>query len=505
MKKLYVLIFIIFFSISVSYGQYGMNISGSHVIVHADTYLKMQGDLKISNTEGLIIKPNAFVTTVGELYLDNAPEALVIESTGAGTGSYIVNGLVNPTGNGTARVQTYIYGEVGSYFLHFVGPTVEDFTSGYNNAIRLQQFDMAILHTFAYEWDSSVDDDDPDVWLNVWPYDYSVPVGDGLLLTNGEAYTEDWLNMIGYPISEPITYAIDYNPNNEYELISNPYTSALNFKDFAESSFNNNKIYTKWWIYSGYGDTPGNWEPWTTAIGGNGELQVGQGCMVQVQPGASGVLNFNNDFKEHSNVPFREVVPNLLKLEVAGGNLGYKDVLYIRFHEEATTDYDIELESKKWNSVSDNATMIRSIAEDGTELAINCLPIVDLNSTLTTVPVHFECGEEAEYNFTFNGIESFDMGTEAYLEDTQIGNHWISIPDEGFEYHFTAGPGEPVDRFYIHFFGPTFTPEIGNDSENGIKIYASGNYAYVLNNTQETIKHVSIHNLMGKTIYKGTL
>ncbi len=85
--------------------------------------------------------------------------------------------------------------------------------------------------------------DEAEAWVNVWPYDHSVPVGNGLLLTNGEAYTSDWLNMIGYPISEHITYDINYNPNNEYELISNPYTSALDFNHFATNSLNSDKIY----------------------------------------------------------------------------------------------------------------------------------------------------------------------------------------------------------------------------------------------------------------------
>ncbi len=511
MKKLFTLIVAVLLLNTYIYGQFGMNISGSHVTVHADTYLIMEGDLKISNTNGLTIKPDAFVTTEGALNLTNAVNTptgesnLIIESNSSGTGSYIVNGTVSHTDKGRARVQTYIYGTAGSYFLHLVGPTVEDTTSGYDNAVRLQQFDLAYLDTYAYEWHSDLDESE--AWVNVWPYDHLVHVGDGLVLTNGEAYAEDWMNMVGYPISEPITYNVNYNPNNIYELISNPYTSALNFNAFASSTTpsNNTKIYNKWWIYAGAGSNAGNWVVWNSSIGGDGDIQVGQACFVEVRSGASGNLDFNNSFKKHSNESFREVIPDLLKLEVSGGTFGFKDVLYIRFHEEATVNYDIELESKKWNSANDNATMIRSIAEDGTELAINCLPLVNLNTTLTTVPVRFECGEEAEYTFTFDGIENFDMGTEAYLEDTQSDVRWVSIPYDEFEYTFSASPGVYTDRFFIHFFGPTYTPEIDANSGNGIKIYASGNYAYVLNNTQETVRRVSVHNLMGKTIYIGTL
>ncbi len=179
--------------------------------------------------------------------------------------------------------------------------------------------------------------------------------------------------------------------------------------------------------------------------------------------------------------------------------------MHIRFIEDATCNYDIEIESEKWNSMSENATMIKSIAEDG-RISYKLFPIVDLNTTITTVPVHFECGEEAEYTFTFSGIDSFDWGTEVWLEDFQTGDNWISISSEEFEYHFTASPEDAKERFFIHFFGPTYVPEDEAINEDGnIKIYAADNYAYVLNNSQEIIKHISIHNLMGQTIYQGKL
>ena len=116
MKKLYTPIFILLLSISISYGQEGMNISGSHVIVHADTYLIIDDgnigtycDLKISNTDGLTIKPDAFVTTEN-LNLINASSTpdgeanLTVESNSQGTGSLIVNYNVTHSDKGRAKV-----------------------------------------------------------------------------------------------------------------------------------------------------------------------------------------------------------------------------------------------------------------------------------------------------------------------------------------------------------------------------------------------------------------
>ena len=507
MKKLYVLIFIIFFSISVSYGQYGMNISGSHVIVHADTYLGMEGNLKISNTEGMIIKPDASVTTKGNLTLATARRGIVVQTgttSDSYRGSYIVLGNVTHSGKGSMEAQSYITGLAGAdtvYHMHFVGAPVEDTTSGYNNSVRLQQFDMTYLDTYAYRYFASVDTNDPATpWVNVWPYDYEILLGEGLTLTNGVAGS-DTIVMEGYPVGNDITYTLTYNVANPYELISNPFPSAIDFDQFA--SDNSAYIFNKYKIWNASG---GNYVYRSGGTGSYRYIQYGQAFFVVVRSSANGSnLTFNDGQKTHSTDPFRETNPDELAMYVEGGSIGFKDELYIRFKEDALSGLD-DFDALKWNSINYQATMIRSIAEDGEELAINMLPPASLSTGETTVPIRFECGEEAEYTFTFKGIESFDMSTtEAYLEDKQLGNHWISIHDEGFEYHFTAAPGKYNDRFFIHFFGPTSTPEIGTDSENSLKIYASGNYAYVLNNTNETLKHVSVHNLMGKTIYTGTL
>lgn len=58
---------------------------------------------------------------------------------------------------------------------------------------------------------------------------------------------------------------------------------------------------------------------------------------------------------------------------------GYEDKSSIRFDDDATSGYDIELEAKKWESQNSDATIIRTIAEDNAQLAINVLPTAKPN------------------------------------------------------------------------------------------------------------------------------
>jgi hypothetical protein len=507
MKKLYTLLLSWMFIPLLSMGQFGMNISGSHVIVHADTYLGIAGDLDVSYTEGLIIKPEATVTTDNDLTLDGARRAIVVEtSTTADSprGSYIVYGdvHVDPSNKGSMEVQSYISGLANGtdtlYYMHFVGAPVEDTTTGYNNSVRLQQFDMTYLDTYAYEYNASIDTNDPNTpWVNVWPYWHEVPLGKGLALTNGVAGS-DIMYMEGYPIGNTnITYNITYNVGNPYELLSNPFPSAIDFDQFA--SDNSARIMNKYRMWSA---SAGNYIARTNGTGASQYIQYGQAFFAVAR--SNGTVTFNNNEKAHSTVPFRETNLNELAMYVEGGSIGYKDEMYIRFMPDALSGLD-DYDMLKWNSINASATMIRSIAEDGSELSINMLPESSLYNAGTSVPVHFDCGEDAEYTFTFEGIESFNGDVEIWLEDLQT-EIWYSISSGHNEYVFNASPSVIKHRFNIHFFGPTsIFEDQTNIDDKDIKIYSFGNQAYILNNSNEIINNVAIHNLMGQTIYNGKL
>ncbi|RLD73062.1 MAG: hypothetical protein DRI87_04985, partial [Bacteroidetes bacterium] len=172
-----------------------MNITGSaKLTLETGTYLIMEGGLKISVADGLIIPPSTYVTVGGDMSLDVRKAITVETSTSSGTprGSLIFNGSsVSHTNHGSIEVQSYISGSAGTnYYMHFVGAPVEDTTTGWTKKVRLQQFDMTYLDTYAFEWDATVDTNTGQPWVNVWPYWYEVPVGNGLTLSNYIAGTD---------------------------------------------------------------------------------------------------------------------------------------------------------------------------------------------------------------------------------------------------------------------------------------------------------------------------
>ncbi len=454
--------------------------------------LTVNGDLLVYGN--LNIKNDGAVTANGNTYID-AAAGLVVEAAPTGVGSFIDNGTITygTTAPGTAKVQTYVHnGNIdNSFYFHTMGPTLDDENfSGAGTGADLSVFASPTPgNTFAYSWSES-GGGGSGAWVNQSSNTYAVVTTDGIGISTNDnsSYTMD---MVGALMTGTIPSYLLGHGNSNIELISNPYPSSIDFTPFQIT--NTAVIANKNWIWN---PAVGNYIPNAAGTPPEQYIQVGQGFFVQTLQ--AGVINFMNTHRVHSNTPFRDVPTNLLGLNISGGDQGYEDNLYIRFEEGATTGYDDAIEAIKWNSMYANATQIRSIAEDGTELSINVMPQLDLQGEMVSVPVHFECGYEGEYNFTASYLESFEYGTEIWIEDRQDGNAWHHFSPGHDTYTFTAGPDDAHDRFIIHFFGPTAVDEF---TAKNVLIYADNEYALIRNMTKnEVIESVYIYSLAGNTI-----
>jgi hypothetical protein len=506
--------------------QGNLNIGeSSNISIYLDGELDIGGDsawvanLNIFDNEGVKIKSGGWVNSKYRTFIKNST-ALVIEADEYGVGSFVNTGKVIYENGGTVKVETYISGFENVYHMHLAGPTVKDVA--YENTgltgVRLEQFNMTILDTYAYEWSPLYDIEIVDEslhlyhgWINVWPFEYNVKVANGLAITNWEAGSGT-MNMIGF-LNADTANAIQYQVfcaepsiDNQLELLSNPFSSAIDFNELYIYESNSDLILGKYWIWN---DDYGNYEGEVNGLS-NGYIQVGQGFFVKTL--ASGTLEFPASIRTHSTVAFREIIPNKLDLVVEGGGTTYKDRLTLYFDHEATSSFDENLELEKWNSIREDATMIRSIADDGTELAINALDAKKYyKEEVVSVPVHFQCGYDGTYTFDFSGIDSFDPGAEIWLEDKLVNQNNIGerssvkITEDNHMYSFTASPDDAYDRFVIHFFGPSYLPNAvdENNAAEKIKIYSSGNSVYILNKSDEEIKEMSAYNMIGQEILRS--
>lgn len=478
-------------------GTGNLYLDGHISLNHIHAALLVNKDLNITAANGL--------STIGEVTVNGqtnvlSEQGLIIKANETGVGSFINNGELNFTSYAGAKVETCLSSTVGNYFMHFLGPTLLDSTSSYRSdnisGVRLQQFTMDDLTTNHYEWNALTDTTNHQLypWIHVQPLDYNVPSGNGIAVANWVAGS-NIMDMVGTLISEDVSYNVRPHINNNLELVSNPFSAAISFDALYNYGNNSEVIKGHYWIYDA---STGNY--YGGAQGANsGMIQVGQGFFVEVN-GDGGNLVFSPSIRVHSNEAFRDMTVNILKMEVNGGDGGYADEITIRFDENATYAYDENLEAKKWNSFGQDATMIRSLADNGSELSINALPLESLYNPMISIPIHFECGYNAEYTFSFKGINTFEEATSIWIEDVQTGD-WISISETNPVFSFMGSPVDDKERFVLHFLGPTTIYETDTQKDpKAVQVYASANTVFVRNHSAEIIKEIRVYNLLGQEV-----
>lgn len=456
--------------------------------------LTISGDLFSNGV--LTIVPDANVTVIGDTYLGGV-EALVVEATGDGVGSFFDNGTITYGTSGTAKVQAYLGNDavVGKFHPHLVGPLVDmaNYTGAGTGAL-LSAFDVLPSNTFAYEWDEPSAE-----WVNLSALTEEVSTGKGISLSTVDGF-DHLLEMTGELITGALTSEPMTNTNLGDYLLSNPYPSSIFWDDMHGDNTGN--VADALSVWDGVPITAGgtgSYKSYNTSSGGTGGftgyIQVGQGFFVTSS--GTNSFEFYNTQRHHSVDPFYAPVTmytNRLDVRLEGPSYG--DGLLVHFYEDALTDFDINEDIENIESRFEDAPEIWTELEDGSNLSINAMPVDLLGADMFSVPMSFKCGYSGTHTLSFLGLESFETGTEVWLEDKQTGEDWVSINNNP-EYTFTAFPAQLKDRFIIHFFGPTGLSELDGPA---VQIYSFGNHAYVVNDSQEKIKHVLIYNLTGELI-----
>jgi hypothetical protein len=442
----------------------------------------------IQSGASLAFQPNSGLVASGPTTITDASGLKVLASA-AGIGSFIDNGTITYGASGSASVQTYLANSasVGTYFMHQIGPTVKNTPPA--TGVYLSAFDIVTLGSYAYFYQEPTN-----TWLNVFDPTTVVPTTKGLILSTADA-TNHTMTMTGQLLTGVVTTpaALGHSGNN-IDLISNPYPSSVDFDLFYGT--NSGVIGTTYYIWD---PTIGSYKSYTTPVGGTltDKIVPGQGFFVTTT--AASTVSFNNAQRVNSTGPLvKDATPYLLTLEASGNT--FKDYSLIHFMDGATYNYDELYDAHKWYSVFDNATEISTLSSDMQALCMNSNPA--LGNNMVSIPMNFECGADGSYTITATGIETFDPGTEIYLEDLVTGGEWYNLV-ENQVYTFEATTDGQQDRFIVHFFGPT-----GINDPNAaslVKIYGWGQDAYIVNRGKETIKEYVAYDMMGRELHRGTL
>jgi hypothetical protein len=255
------------------------------------------------------------------------------------------------------------------------------------------------------------------------------------------------------PVSVNVT---SQNPDplsdDGWNLVGNPYPSAIDWDNITLPAGIENAVYiTDNFNNSGQGSgiqrvsyvdgvgTPGGYDG-----------RIAQGQAFWIKATANTALNFTESAKSPTTDTqfYREAeVPNVLRIVMEGAGLNDENV--IRIKDGASAKFDGKYDARKF---FEGEFKLSTLTSDNVKTAINALGTSDCG---TPVPLVLEGTSVGEYQFNFNGIESFEGDIGIVLEDL-LENKTISVGKErSYAFSITDGDIESLSsRFRITISAP---------------------------------------------------
>ncbi len=407
---------------------------------------------------------------------------LEISSSSSGTGSLIIAGDL--TNSGTIKVNRYMtaYSSNDDGW-HFLSAPVSNFT------ISGSDFEPTAGDDDLYKYDETKADSN---WLNYNGGtfgDTKFEVGKGYLCAYKTAETKQFTGDIN---TGSYTKNLNYTSTASspgWNLLGNPYTAAIDWDNITKTTSVDGTVYVM-------RASDGQYIDWN---GSTGELTGGiipamQGFFVKATATGQSITMDSEDETHSTGTYYKSagsLAENTVKINVSGASGESNE--YIQFREDATVQFDHSCDAYKLFGFS-NAPQIYT--NDGEELySINCLPLTMKNYDL---PMGIKIVDPGEYTLSFEGINNVSEQYEIDLEDAQTGTTETVTP--GFFYTFNYKEIDNPDRFVLHFYNVTATPEIGAD--NSTLIYAYRNSVVVKSFEKPLNGNIEIINLLGQTVYK---
>ncbi|MCF8368907.1 MAG: T9SS type A sorting domain-containing protein [Bacteroidales bacterium] len=271
----------------------------------------------------------------------------------------------------------------------------------------------------------------------------------------------------------------DFDPGdptnlNNWNLVGNPYTSAIDANQITFPAEIDNAIYY-------YDDQSLSYESFVGGVG-QANIPVAQGFFIHVNTSGTFEFGLDNSVKTCTGSEdwYKSEINNLLQIKVESN--GYSDETYIRFMEEATLGFDKKWDAYKLLSGVEGVPQIYSESGE-TKYSINSLRATN------SINLEYLPSGNFEHIITVTGTDDFEV---LVLKD-KLENTFVNLKDQP-SYSFSAKTYDISNRFTLYF------TEIENISLNdAITVYSNGNQI-ILNNPIGQTSNVVIYNLLGQKI-----
>jgi len=494
-------------------------------------------NLTIDNSEGVVFT-SGNIHAANDLTIENSPSINITDGHYLLAGNSLVNNTDITIENQGSLVQTE--------------PVTNNENISGTGSFTMNKTSLPMSHYYDYVyWSSPIYATDlnfAEVVADAWRYYAFDPAYQPNATYPGWVYKEDTDTFVvgeGYAISAPTNQADNtalsvsfhknaapfnngqkdialkiYDDNNgadgddDFNLIGNPYPSAIDFNVFATENTNIQGAYYAWTncmdldadghhqdagyaVYSAGADGVST----QSACGGNGvaaEQYIASGQAIMVEAINTGTISFKNSYRvlyNNDNFINRPAAQSYDRIWLNLTNdAGAFNQIAIGFYDDATNDYDRMFDAYALdNGYGQN---FYSLSAD---TKLNIQGLSSLQDEEREVPIGYSVDEEGVINIHINKIEGILNDYNIYLKDAELNLiHNLKEAD----YVTTSVSGVFDDRFIL-----LFSPQVTNVEENmvdpnAILLIKKDNGLFTLLTTQNTlIDAVRVYDLSGKLLF----
>lgn len=332
------------------------------------------------------------------------------------------------------------------------------------------------------------------------------------------------------PISRGTYSGVNYNTgvsttpatddDDNWNLLGNPYPSAISAADFLNANSTNLDGFVKIWTHGiapstatldpfynnyGYNYDPSDYITWNLSgpvtPGFSGYIGAGQGFITKMKhtsPTTSSTAVFNNTMRNagYTNSEFYKSANNKTTIGTNEGRIWIDLVSpsastrsLIAYVNGATNGKD-----QMYDAQSDMKPSLRINSLLGPErLVIQGKAPFDPNDQINLA---YSTPTNGVYNIAIGAVDGLfvDQSQNIYLEDKQLN---IIHDLRSAPYQFTTNQGENTDRFILRYTNQTLSNDTFEYS-NSVSVYANENIN--IKSSLENIRDIKVYDVLGKTL-----
>ncbi len=473
-------------------GKVELNGLSAQKIIGLNTF----SNLNVNNVSGASIQALGSSVSINERLglLNgnfNTNNNLTLKSNVTSTG--YLSGVGSGTISGQVTVERRITGNTG---YHYIGSAVNgvsvvpDWSDDFN-VLGADNFayNPSLPLTSAYSvWEYNEANPTPNMnygWVSSTSASDALHVGKGFSAYINSGVTVDVKGTVNHGAysSSPNFSLTNTNTGSVYadgfNLIANPYPSPISWSGLkSTTNAGAAKLFGAMHVWITAGPFANTYGTHNGLIGTNGitnTIPAEQGFFVQ--DSIAGPLLANNTIRvDQSNPTFYEdaILPNSMFISLEKD--GMKDQTTLAFYNAASANFDSEFDAVKFMGYDSPNALIYTKGYNGTNYSLNFMP--DFNSAFI-IPLGIEPKGQGNYTISIDNLNSFEQGTQVFLEDASTGVWQDMIASNSFTVNM--GNSDANNRFFLHFSGNAITAskDIEQNEQLNNHIYCNGNTIYI--------------------------